>query len=115
MKKPNPKPIRVSKESTILDVSTEYGPDDLRCIADQMEEDGVLAIEIEIEGYEYDLTFIEHRLETDEETAKRYEREKKAYEKYLKAQQESKERRKKRLIKEAKELGLKINEADEQD
>lgn len=108
MKKPSKEPVLISEESYLFDIGIRYTPEDLINMANKMKENNIL--NIEIDKYYDDIRIYEYRMETELEAEKRYNKEMKQYKKYQKTQKSNKESRKKKLIKEAKALGLELIE-----
>jgi len=102
------KPQIVRHETPLFGSYLEYSPEDLRKLADQMEEQGMTTVEFEIEGHDGYFCATARTLETEEQANWRYATEKKAYDKWQKAQNAKKEKRKAALLAEAKKLGLKV-------
>ena len=110
-KKPSKKPQVIEKEDNdCIHEFVDYVPDDLRKIANRMEEQNILSVRIEIRGYEGYFEAVTKRLETKEQAKARYEKELITYQKSLNRETQKKEKRKKALLAEAKSLGLKIVE-----
>lgn len=112
MTKPKKIAKEISKQSYLFDTDCSYTPERLRQIADEMDEQGILYLELEADAGYNNVDFIckAYRMETPEELDKRYEKEINAYEKERKKAAEKKAKRKSELIKEAKKLGLKVEE-----
>ncbi len=110
MQKPSKEPKETRELSYLLETYTSYSPSQLRSIADLMEQNNLLFLEIGIEGDYGDSDFTCHqiRMETEQEAEKRFKRETKEYNKYLEMQKKVKDKKKEKLIKEAKKLGLKV-------
>ena len=106
MKKPKKEKINIEKYSHYFESYTPYTPQDLREIASSMESCGVISVEFCLDGYDGHFKCLEKKLETDRELERRYKKELASYNKYLK----SEDNRKKKLIIEAKKLGLKLIE-----
>ena len=104
MKRPVKKKQTIRKDSYRLETYTSYTSDNLRKIADEMDDEGVLSIELNEFGTE------ETRMETDAEFEKRYKREYDKWKKWKEGQAERKEKEKNDLIKAAKKLGMKLVE-----
>lgn len=106
MKTPKKQKKIIEEDSFLFESHTVYTPEDLREIASEMESEGVISVEFHIGGYEGYFECLKKRLETDKELEARHKKELALHEKFLK----NKEKRKQQLIKEAKQLGLKISE-----
>jgi len=111
------KPVKNKKQncrikSYHLSNYESYSPEDFESLAEYMRSNNIDYIEIEADaGYNnVDFRAFEIREETDLEAEVRYNKELKEYEKYKVKQESEKRKRKEKLIKEAKKLGLKIEE-----
>jgi hypothetical protein len=113
VKKPTKKPQRVTQYSGLLMAYTDYTPDDLRKIADDMEQRNIISIEIESGGWESCIEIYETSLETPEQAEIRYQQEMKVYQKHKEVEAKKKESRREAIISEAKKLGLKVSETEE--
>jgi len=111
MKRPVEKAKEVMNDSSRLETYTDYTPEALRVIADQMEEDGILHVKMGMWPLDsHRLNVKETRMESPEEAERRYARELEAYNKFKEKEKVDKANRKAQLIAEAKKLGLKISE-----
>ena len=111
MKQPTKKPKEIESTSYMLETWSENTPEDFRVIADQMEAEGVSTITIMLNDDSIDI--IQHKLETDIEAEVRYTKEFKKYQTWKKKEAKAKDNRRMRLIKEAKKLGLKIEDCND--
>lgn len=111
MKKPVLERKYIRKNSRVLfDVYSTYTPQNLREIADYMEENGITDVEFEIAGNDGYFECYHEVLETEAEASKRYKKEIKAWEKYNRDKKLKREKEKQKIIKSAKKFGLKIIE-----
>lgn len=109
MKKPSktPKVIRKDIESQtmhIFDLDTKYTPDDLRRVANVMDEEGVINVMVELDYSGAEVVI--YVLETQEKANRRYKIEHADWVKWEERQRAIESQEKERLIKRAKELGL---------
>lgn len=109
MKKPTKEP-QIVRQASLLDIQTgrNLTSEKLRKIADQLDQDGGIAVEFMVSGWGWTVQML--RYETEEEAKKRYNRQMKQYNKYKEKEKENKEKKKEKLIQEAKKLGLKVEE-----
>ena len=107
MKKPSKNPILKKARCHLFDIEVVYSPDDLRDIAYSMETQNLEGIMLEA-SYETS-DFVEFRRETPREASVRYGKELKKWNKWKEDQKKAKQKKKDRLIREAKKLGLKIS------
>jgi len=108
MKRPTKTPLIVRKPSTKIELFDQYPPNELIQIAEEMKAEGILDIEIE-PGWD-SCEIFERRLETELEAEVRYKKEMKKYKTFKKREEINKEKKKERLIRDAKKLGLKVVE-----
>tara|TARA_B100001939_G_scaffold348108_1_gene372726 strand:- start:6003 stop:6326 length:324 start_codon:yes stop_codon:yes gene_type:complete len=104
MKRPVKKKQTIKKDSYRLQLYISYTPDNLRKIADEMDDEGVLSIE------PTECMAEETRMETDAEFEKRYKKEYNQWKKWKAAQAERKQKEKDNLIKAAEKLGMRFVE-----
>lgn len=99
----------IEEESNLMWTYEAMSPQDLRSVADQMEEEGVVSIEIS-QIYYNDIQILQCRMESPKEFEKRYNKEYNSWKAWKEKEKQRKEGRKEELIKEAKKLGLKVSE-----
>lgn len=107
MKKPSKQQQLIEEYSSILEICVNYTPEDLRNIADSMEDMNIEFVRIE-GGFQ---EFVQGKKESDQEAEVRYKKEIKKWETWKKKEVERQEKQRQRLIKEAKKLGMTL-EAD---
>jgi len=112
MKKPTKKAQVVYKEYNFFDLNSSYTSATFRAIADEMDRLSINYLYFEADGGYNNVDFrcVGCRKERIEEVNQRYTQELNKYEIYRKEQAKKKENRKAELIKEAKKLGLKVEE-----
>ena len=110
MKKPSKKPIEVKEDCYLIDIDIKYTPEDLRDIANRMEQNNISSIIMEYYGYDGGIDFYQYRMESPIEAEVRYTKEMKKYEKWKADEKIRKEKQREKIIKEAKKLGLTVTE-----
>ena len=109
MKKPDPNP-RLGRFYTAyqyIDCCTEYTPNELREIADELEEEGVITIDFEV--YDDVMDNYVTRMESEEEAKQRYERDLKLFDNHMGAMRKAKaenEKHREYIFTEARKLGM---------
>ena len=109
MQKPTKEPRITYEKCTIFFPYDENTSEDLRRIADIMDEKKIKSIYVDYGDFDGCVVY-QYRMESNEEAEKRYTRELKQYDKYNDQVKKNKEKEKEDLIKRAKQLGLKISE-----
>ena len=104
MKRPVKKKQIIIKDSYRLETYTSYTSDDLRKIADEMDDEGVLSIEL------HECGTADRCLESDADFERRYKKEYNQWKKWKAAQADRKEKEKDKLIKAAEKLGMRFVE-----
>ena len=104
MKRPVKKKQIIRKDSYRLETYTSYTSDNLRKIADEMDDEGVLSIELHESGTE------DTCMESDADFEKRYKKEYNQWKKWKAAQAERRKKEIDKLIKAAEKLGMRFVE-----
>ena len=111
MKRPTKKPQKVKLDAwknPLLETCVEISPDDLRKVADKMESDGIISLMLE-EDYEgFDIYHF--RLETEEESKRRYDKEYRQWKAWKEKEKELEKKFESDIIEKAKELGMVFKE-----
>ena len=111
MKRPTKKPQKVKLDAwknPLIHYYVEISPDELRKVADKMESDGIISLMLE-ENYE-GCDIYHFRLETEEESKKRYDEQYRQWKAWKKREQELEKKVESDIIEKAKKLGMVFKE-----
>lgn len=112
MKKPTKTPKLIEQETyEYIEYDVLISPDYLISMANRMKENNIEFIKIQTISWNEPPDIHIYKYETPDQVEKRYSKELKDYNKFLDKQAKLKEKNKANILREAKKLGLKIDES----